>query len=91
MAYKKHNSENEERVDIAAETAEAYAAVASPPIRTGEFHIPKELDPGIGPYSMEEIDEQLAEADRTLRDRSQWSTLDEIISDFKQEHVAWFR
>lgn len=76
---------------MAAEPAVAYASTHQSLARVGEFHIPEELDPGIGPYTMAEIDQQLAEADATLRDKSQWSTLGEILSDFKQEHAQWFK
>jgi len=59
--------------------------------RMGYIHIPKGLDPGIGPYTASEIEQQLEEADRTLRDNSQWSTLNDILSDFRSEHAAWFK
>ena len=84
-------SEDVTALGMAAEPAVAYSSESHSLARVGEFHIPEEIDPGIGPYTMAEIDQQLAEADASLRDKSQWSTLSEILSDFKQEHAQWFK
>ena len=76
---------------IASEPAEAYAMAEHSLGRTGEFQVPSHLDPGIGPYTIMEVEQQLQEAEDTLRDASKWSTLSDIIADFKHEHQAWFK
>ena len=91
MNNKRKGSHLEDVPTMASEPVAACHTPMADISRTGEFYIPSELDPGIGPYSMSEIDQQLEEADKTLRDASQWSTLSDIIADFKQEHAAWFR
>lgn len=87
----KDSALDSDEVMMVSEPAVAYAYTEPSSARTGTFHIPADLDPHIGPYSMNEIEQQLQEADATLRDKSKWSSLSEILSDFKQEHQSWFR
>jgi len=87
----KKQSNPHDTTDMAAEPIAATFSGVRDISRVGRFSIPDEMDPGVGPYTMDEIDKQLQEAEETLRSPKQWSTLQEILSDFKQEHVSWFR
>ena len=43
------------------------------------------------PRTLEEIEVELREAERDLKDASKWMPLCDFISDFKKEHAEWLK
>lgn len=46
---------------------------------------------GVGPQSLEELREDLKQAEREMKDPEKWDTLESFLASFKQSHAAWFR
>ncbi len=46
---------------------------------------------GVGPQSVDELMEDLKQAERDMKNPNQWDTLDNFLSNFKQSHAEWFK
>ena len=43
------------------------------------------------PRTIEEVEAELIEAEKELGDSSQWESLHDFMSEFKQEHDVWLK
>ncbi len=46
---------------------------------------------GVGPQSVDELMEDLKQAERDMKNPNQWDTLDNFLTHFKQSHAEWFK
>ena len=74
----------------AAEPAVAYAVNHQETLSQDErvlFEYPKDYDPGIGPYSIEEMNERIDRAERDGNNPDKWVRVDDFWAAMQKEHV----
>ena len=84
--------EEEDSYDVmaAAEPAVAYAVNHQETLSQDErilFEYPKDYDPGIGPYSIKEMNERIDRAERDGNNPDKWVRVDDFWAAMQKEHV----
>ena len=76
-------------VMAAAEPAVAYTVnqVALSQHERIPFEYPKDYDPGIGPYSIKEMNERIDRAERDRNNPAKWVRVDDFWAAMQKEHV----
>lgn len=82
--------EEEEGAMTACEPAAGALAYEQMPVVDDPIFDFDGLDLGL-PRTMDEVESELREAERELKDSSKWTSLNSFISDFKQEHATWLK
>ena len=75
----------------ATEPAVAYASEGCQHLQELEMiEYPDDYDPGIGPYSIEELNSRIERTEKDINDPSKWVHVDDFWAAMKREH-PWLR